>query len=300
MPRILLTGKTGQVGHYLLRSLAPLGHVIAPDRADMDFTEGDSIRAAIRKARPDIVVNAAGLTIVDAAEHEPDLTMQVNGVAPGILAEEARRCGALLLHYSTTFVFDGTKRQPYVEDDEPNPLNAYGRSKLAGERAIVAAGGDYLILRASWTYSDLRSNFPRALLKLAREKKELTIIDDQMASPTWARAYADASAQLLKQTDRIRAQPGIFHLSSAGETTRLRWAKKIIELAQKYGARPSGWANLRPIASSEYPHDAERPLYTVVDNSKIAAAFDIRMSHWEEQLDAFMREYAARNDKVLG
>jgi len=296
MLRILLTGKTGQVGHYLLASLPPLGEVIAPDRAQLDFTRNESIRAAIREARPDIVVNAAGSTIVDQAEREPDLAMQVNGIAPGIVAKEARRCGALLVHYSSTFVFDGTRRRPYVEDDPPNPINIYGRSKLAGEQAVAAAGGHYLILRASWTYSDRRSNFPLALLKLAREKRELAVVDDQVGAPTWARAYAETTAELLEQPDRVRERGGIYHLSSAGKTTRYEWAKQIIELAQEYHGERSGWASLRPIASSEYPLVAARPLYTLLDNSKILSAFGIRMSNWEDQLGAFMREWAARRN----
>jgi dTDP-4-dehydrorhamnose reductase len=300
MARILLTGKTGQVGHYLLRSLAPIGEVIAPDRASMDFTRNDSIRAAIRAVRPDIIVNAAGSTIVDQAEREPELTMQVNAVAPGIVAEEARRCGALLVHYSTIFVFDGNKREPHVEHDTPNPINVYGRSKLAGEDAIAAADGDYLILRASWTYSDRRSNFPLALLKLARERKELAVVDDQVGTPTWARAYAETTAELLKHPDRIRKRSGIYHLSSAGHTTRYQWAKKIIQLAQESQRECSGWAALRPIASSEYPHVAARPLYTVVDNGKFNAAFGIHMSPWEDQLRAFMREWAGRSDVSVG
>jgi dTDP-4-dehydrorhamnose reductase len=300
MPRFLLIGKSGQVGSYVLRSLAPLGEIIAPGRAKLDFTRSASIRATIQEVRPDVIVNAAGWTIVDQIEHDSELAMQVNGVAPGIIAEEARRCGALLVHYSTTFVFDGTKREPYVEDDAPNPINAYGRSKLAGEQAIAAAGADYLILRASWTYSDRRSNFPLALLKLGREKKELTVVDDQIGAPTWARAYADTTADLLKEPDQVRARGGIYHLSSAGQTTRYRWAKKIIELAQEYQGEHSGWAALRPITSSDYPHVAARPLYTLLDNRKILSAFGIGMLNWEDQLDAFVREWARRSDASVG
>ncbi len=300
MSRILLIGKTGQVGHYLLQSLAPLGDVIAPDRETLDFLRPDSIRSAIREARPDIIVNAGGMTLVDPIESEPEPAMQANGVAPGIIAEEARRCNALLVHYSTVFVFDGTKREPYAEDDAPAPVNAYGRSKLAGEDAIAAAGGDYLILRASWTYSDRRSNFPLALLKLAREKKELAVVDDQVGSPTWARAYAETTAELLKQPSRVREHRGIYHLSSAGQTTRYRWAREIIRLAQEYTGQESGWATLRPIATSEYPLVAARPLYTVVSNARFHSAFGIRMSPWEDQLRAFLREWAARQSVSAG
>ena len=300
MRRILLIGKTGQVGYYLLQALAPLGKVIAPDRTELDLTHSDSIRGAIREARPDVIVNAGGWTIVDQVEREPGLAMQVNGTAPGIIAEEARRCGALFVHYSTVFVFDGTKQQPYVEEDVPQPVNAYGRSKLAGEEAIAGAGGHYLILRASWTYSRRRSNFPLALLKSAREKRELAIVDDQVGSPTWARAYADTAAELVKQLDHLRERCGLYHLSSQGETTRYAWARKIIELAKEYTEEASGWASLRPIASSEYPHVAPRPLHTVLNSDKFHAAFGIRMSSWEDQLRAFMREWAARNSTSAG
>jgi len=299
MLRILLIGKTGQVGHYLLRSLARVGHVIAPDRNGLDLSRSASITGAIRATRPDVIVNAAGLTLVDQVEREPDAAMQVNGVAPGIMAEEARRCGALLVHYSTTFVFDGAGRKPSLEDDASNPVNAYGRSKLAAEGAISAVGGDYLILRAGWTYSQRRSNFPLALLKLAREKKSLSIVDDQMGAPTSARAYADTTAQLLKKPDRARAHSGVYHLSSSGQTTRYEWAKKIIELAQEHEQGDSLWAALHPIPSTDYPHVAPRPLYTVVDNSKIRAVFGIQMGAWEDQLKAFVREWAQQESALL-
>jgi len=298
MPLILLTGKTGQVGHHLMHSLAPVGEVIAPDHADLDFSRSDSIRAAIWDTRPDVIVNAAGLTTVDQVEREPRLAMQVNGVAPGIMAEEARRYGALLVHYSTTFVFDGTGSTPYVEDDAPNPVNTYGRSKLAGEEAIAAVGGDYLILRAGWTYSHRRSNFPLALLKLAREKKDLSIVDDQVGVPTWARAYAETTAELLKWPHRTRACSGLYHLSCPGQMTRYEFAKQIIELAQEYGQEQSSWATLHPIASNDYPQVAPRPLYTVVDNRKILEVFGIQMSPWEDQLRAYMLEWA-RQESIL-
>ena len=300
MPRILLTGKTGQVGHYLEGFLSPLGELVAPDHAHMDLASNDSICAAIRAAKPDIIVNAAGTTNVDQAEREPDSTMQIDGIAPGIIAEEARRCGALLVHYSTTFVFNGRGNRPYVEEDPPDPINAYGCSKLFGERAIVATNCDHLILRASWTYSDRRSNFPLALFKLAREKKELAIVDDQIGAPTWARAYAETTADLLKQPSRARERSGIYHLSSSGQTTRYQWAGKIIALAKAYTGSSSGWPRLHAIATSEYPHVAPRPLYTLVDNGKFQAAFEMRMSSWAVQLDAFMREWAAHRNAAVG
>ena len=185
----------------------------------MDLADPDSIRRAIRDARPEIIVNAAAYTKVDKAESEPDLAMQVNGVAPGIMAEEAKRLGAILVHYSTDYVFDGELDRPYVEDDPPNPVNAYGKTKLAGERAIEAVGGRHLILRTSWVYSARGSNFVLTVLRLAREKPELAMVDDQTGSPTWARALAEATAELLRRKELVtRSQRGV---SPCGRRTHL-------------------------------------------------------------------------------
>lgn len=288
MKTILLIGKTGQVGFELERSLAPLGRLVAPDRTGLDLTSADSIRQTVRTVRPDIIVNAGGFTIVDAAESDPDLAMQLNGVAPGILAESAAETGALLIHYSTTFVFDGTKNTPYTEEDEPNPVNAYGRSKLAGERAVLAAGSHSLILRASWVYSDRRTNFVLAMLKLARAKPVLSVVDDQIGAPTWARDYADATATLLAKPARLRDAPGIYHMSAQSYCSRLQWAQRVIEGAKKYSGRATGWAELLPTTTALYPHPAPRPLYTATDNRKIEAAFGLTMPAWEERVDEFM------------
>jgi len=289
---ILLTGKTGQVGHELLRALAPLGKLIAPDRAQMDLTDADSIRRVIRDARPDVIVNAAGFTIVDQAETQPGLAMQLNGMAPGIIAETAKRIGALLIHYSTTFVFDGHKREPYTENDAPQPINAYGRSKLAGEQAIIDCGGDYVILRANWVYSARRNNFALTILKLAREKKELAIVDDQVGSPTWARAYAETTAELVRQAGRVREHGGIYHLSASDYCTRFQWANKLIETAQALSGEHTGWARLRPTTTAEYPLPAARPLNTVTNNDKIRTLLGIQMLPWNEQLEAFLLDLA--------
>lgn len=285
----LLIGKTGQVGFELERALRPLGHLIAPGRADLDLTSADSIRRAVRAAKPDVIVNAGGFTIVDAAESAPGLAMQLNGVAPGILAECAAEAGALLIHYSTTFVFDGTKRTPYTEDDAPNPVNAYGHSKLAGERAVTAAGGKSVILRASWVYSDRRTNFVLAMLRLAREKSELAVVDDQIGSPTWARDYADATATLLGDVGRLRECPGIYHLSARSYCSRLQWAQRLIDSAKTASGLSSGWATLRPTTTALYPHPAPRPLYTATSNQKIERTFGIAMPAWDERLDTFVQ-----------
>ncbi len=288
MNTILLIGKTGQVGFELARALAPLGRLVAPDRAELDLTSADSIRRAVKATQPDIVVNAGGFTIVDAAESDPDLAMQLNGVAPGILAECAAESDALLIHYSTTFVFDGTKNTPYTEEDQPNPVNAYGRSKLAGERAVMAVGGKNLILRASWVYSDRRTNFVLAMLKLARSRSELKVVDDQIGAPTWARDYADATAALLANPARLREAPGIYHLSAQSYCSRLQWAQRVIEGAKKYSGISTGWAKLLPTTTTLYPHPAPRPLYTATDNQKIERVFGLKMPEWAPRVDEFM------------
>jgi dTDP-4-dehydrorhamnose reductase len=253
MLRILISGKTGQVGSELLTALAPLGSVTALDRSQMDLSNAASIRKAIREAKPEIIVNAAGYTTVDKAESEPDLAMRVNGVAPGIMAEEAKRIGALLVHYSTDYVFDGELDRPYLEDDAPRPVNAYGVSKLAGERAIEAVGGAYVILRTSWVYSRRGSNFVLTILRLAREKKELAVVNDQTGSPTWARALAEATAELLRRKDLIPKNSSIYHLSAAGHTSRYEFAKAIIRFMQEVLGTTVGWASVKPITSDQYP-----------------------------------------------
>lgn len=289
MPNILLIGRTGQVGFELERVLAPLGRLIAPDHAAMDLTDADAIRRTIAAAKPDVIVNAAGFTIVDEAEARPELAMQLNATAPGVIAEAADQTGAVLLHYSTTFVFDGTKREPYTDSDPPNPVNAYGRSKLAGEMAVAAACRQHLILRANWVYSARRTNFALAMLKLARERELLDIVDDQIGSPTWARDYAAATAQLLDDIDRLRAAPGIYHLSAQSHCSRLQWAQRLLDGARAASGRASGWAVLRPTTTAGYPHPAPRPLYTVTSNRKISDTFGIVMPAWDLRVDAFVR-----------
>lgn len=292
MSRILLTGRTGQVGWELARALAPLGEVLAPGRGDMDLTNADSIRKTIREAKPEIIVNAAGYTAVDKAESEPDLAMEVNAVAPGIMAREAKRIGALLVHYSTDYVFDGKLDRPYVEEDAPHPVNVYGESKLAGERAIEAVGGAYVILRTSWVYSARGANFVLTILRLAREKKELKVVDDQAGSPTWARALAEATAELLRRRDRIPGHCGIYHLSAAGHTSRYEFAKAIIRVMQEVSGTSESWAGVRPITSDQYPLPARRPRNPVTNKDKVQRVFGIEMPGWDAQLRSFLAQPA--------
>ena len=292
MKRILLIGKTGQVGWELRHSLPSLGPVIAPSRTQMELTRPDSIRRAIRDVAPDIIVNAAGYTAVDKAELEPALAMEINAAAPGVMAQEAKRLNALLVHYSTDYVFDGKSSTPYIEADEPNPLNAYGKSKLEGERAIAASGCAHLILRASWIYSSRGTNFVLTMLRLARERGELAVVDDQIGSPTWARVLAQTSAELLGKVQRTKEETGIYHLSAAGYTSRYDFAKKIIEIAREVSGEKEGWATVRSITNAGYPPlPAKRPLNAATSKEKIKRVFSIEMTPWQEQLAAFMREF---------
>jgi len=293
MTRILVTGRTGQVGWELLTALEPLGTVIGLDRSGMDLASPDSIRRAIRDAKPDVIVNAAAYNNVDRAESESALAMQVNGVAPGVMAEEAKRLGAILVHYSTDYVFDGERDRPYVEADPPHPVNAYGESKLAGERAVEAVGGQYLTLRTSWVYSARGSNFVLTVLRLAREKPELLMVDDQSGSPTWARALARATAELLRRKDLIARESGVYHLTAGGHTSRFAFARAIIDIMRELSGIPDGWAGVKPITSDQYPLPAKRPPHPVTSMDKIKRVFGIEMPRWEDQLRSCLGDLAA-------
>lgn len=288
--RILLTGKTGQVGRELQRALAPFGAVVTLDRAQMDLTDPDSIRKTVREVSPSVIVNAAGYTAVDKAESEPELAMQVNGAAPGVLAEEAKRLGALLVHYSTDYVYGGGRAELYTEEDAPGPVNAYGRSKLEGERAIAAAGCAHLIFRPSWIYSTSAPNFVLTILKLARERNELRVVTDQTGSPSWARELALATARVLGEERRAREAAGIYHLSASGYTTRLDFAKRILEFSRELSGNAAPLPALRPVVTAEYPLPAVRPLHVRTSNEKFHRMFGFGMPHWEQQLRACLGE----------
>jgi dTDP-4-dehydrorhamnose reductase len=286
--RILVAGKTGQLGWELQTALPALGDVITLDRAQMDLTSADSIRAALRQHRPDIIVNAAGYTIVDKAESEPELVWHVNAVAPGVIAEEAKRLDALLLHYSTDYVYDGTKGATYTEDDAPNPLNTYGKSKLAGEQAVAAAGCAHLILRASWIYSDRGNNFVLMALRLAREREQVAMVADQVGSPCWARTLARATADLLEKVKAQRDITGVYHFSAANHTTRYDFATHIIARARGRLPQQVRWATLTRTTTANYPLPAARPLNVATSKDKLRRDFGITMPTWEEQIDAYI------------
>lgn len=280
--RILLTGKNGQLGWELSRALAPLGDLLALDRAKLDLAVPDRIVSVVRSVRPDIIVNAAAYTAVDQAESEPDAAFAVNARAAGVLAEEAKRAGALLVHYSTDYVFDGSKVAPYVEDDTPNPLNAYGRSKLAGEEAIRATGGPHLILRTSWVYAARGKNFLLAMRRLFLENGTVRVVSDQIGAPTSAGALADATAALLRQCSPASLS-ATYHATAGGSTSWHGFASEIARLEQASAPHP---LRVVPIASSEYPAPAQRPKNSRLSNEKLLHAFGIELPTWQACLEA--------------
>jgi dTDP-4-dehydrorhamnose reductase len=272
--RILVTGCNGQVGWELQRTLIELGEVLATDRKTLDLVDPDSIRRAVLEAKPEVIINAAAYTAVERAESEPDLAMRINGIAPGVLAEEAKRIGAFFVHYSTDYVFDGAKAEPYTEEDGPNPLNAYGRTKLQGEERIQAVGGRYLILRTSWVYARRGNNFLLTILRLAKETSELRIVNDQRGAPTWARDIAQATAKLLRGVD---SSTGLFHLTAEGDTTWYGFAREIARAARLE-------VLVKPITTAEYPTAAARPANSVLSNVKLNRATGIVLPEWSSSL----------------
>jgi dTDP-4-dehydrorhamnose reductase len=283
-PRILLIGKIGQVGWELRRTLAPMAQVACVDYPEIDLTTGDSIRRWVRETRPNIVINAAAYTAVDKAESELDKAMKINGVAPGILAEEAKKLGALLVHYSTDYVFDGAKTEPYVETDAPNPLGAYGRTKLAGDEAVRAIGGAHLIFRLCWVYCVRGQNFMLTMMRLAREREKLRVVGDQVGCPTWSRMIAETTALALKQVVAApdpAAFTGTYHLASSGVTSWHGFADAIIKLMPADGKKCT---QVEAISTAEYPTPTKRPAYSVLACDKLERVFGLRLPHWEDSL----------------
>ncbi len=297
MKTILLTGTTGQVGWELRRTLAPLGRIIAPGPDELDLADPDSIRRAMREVRPHLIVNPAAYTAVDKAESEPELALAVNGIAPGVIAEEARRMHAMLVHYSTDYVFDGSKPGPYRETDAANPVSVYGRSKLAGEEAIRAVDLPHLILRTSWVYGARGRNFMLTILRLANERHALDVVEDQVGSPTWSRMIAEVSGQMLARGD-VETLTGTYHLSCAGSTS---WHGVACAILEEYRARreASGWPMLRlqsqniaAISTDQYPTAAKRPANSLLDNGKLARAFGLELPDWRDCLAMALDEAA--------
>jgi dTDP-4-dehydrorhamnose reductase len=284
LPRILLIGKIGQVGWELRRTLAPMAQVACVDFPEIDLTSTDSIRQWVRETRPSIIINAAAYTAVDKAESEPDKAMKINGVAPGILAEEAKKLGTLLVHYSTDYVFDGAKTEPYVETDTPNPLGAYGRTKLAGDEAVRAIGGAHLIFRLCWVYGARGQNFMLTMMRLAREREKLRVVGDQVGCPTWSRMIAETTALALKRAlvaGDVGAFTGTYHLASSGVTSWHGFADAIVKLMPAEGRK---CVQVETISTAEYPTPTKRPAYSVLACDKLERTFGLRLPHWEESL----------------
>jgi dTDP-4-dehydrorhamnose reductase len=299
--RILLTGKKGQVGRELISALAPLGEVIALGHAELDLTQPEAIRALIRDARPQLIVNAAAYTAVDQAESDEATAHAVNAGAPGVMAEEAKKIGAPLVHYSTDYVFDGSKNAPYLESDPTNPINAYGRTKLAGEEAIRNSGAAHLIFRTAWVYGREGKNFLRTILRLATQREELKIVRDQIGAPTCsadiARGTAEVLSRIYSKQDVASAfsnVAGTYHLTAGGVTNWYEFAKAILEeaagsagdpgLATATNGEPLIARSVVPITAAEYPTPAKRPAYSVLSNDRLARTFGIQLADWRDQL----------------
>jgi dTDP-4-dehydrorhamnose reductase len=300
--KILLTGKNGQLGDDLQHVLARLGDVVATDRQQLDLSRPDEIRQLIREIQPTLIVNAAAYTAVDQAEKDEAAALAINSEAPAIMAEEAKKIGAALVHYSTDYVFDGSGNSPYDENDTPNPISAYGRTKLAGEQAVRDSGVDHLIFRTAWVYSTRGKNFLLTILRLATQREELRIVHDQFGAPTWSREIASATTKALEQIcNRADAKAGwserggTYHMTAGGETNWYEFTRAILQEAAQ-APDSAEWFHtvttgknlltrrVIPITTAEYPTPARRPAYSVLSNSKLNRTFGIRLPGWQEQL----------------
>lgn len=279
MKKILIIGKNGQVGSDLLPFFASLGEVKAWGREEVDLSQPEKLIAPIRAYKPNLIINAAAYTAVDQAEKESEKAFTINAQVPKILAEEAKKLAARLIHYSTDYVFDGLSTRPYDEKDPTAPRNVYGHSKLAGEKAIQEVGGDFLILRTSWVYTSRGKNFLLTMLRLAKEKDTLKIVCDQQGAPTWSQFIAQATAKMAF----LPGESGIYHLTCAGKTNWAEFAERIFE---EYRSLTINFKvpKVISISTSEYPTPAMRPLYSVLSNKKINAAFHVSMPEWQEGL----------------
>ena len=281
--KILLFGKNGQLGWEAQRTLAPLGEVVSLGSQDLDITRLDELAQIIQHIRPDVIFNASAYTAVDKAESEPDLAMLINAKAPGVMAEEARKLNAVLIHYSTDYVFDGKKGTPYVESDPTNPLNVYGQSKLAGEQAIGQVGGAYVILRTSWVYSLRGDGFVSKVLSWARKQETLKIVSDQIGSPTWARMLAEVTALLLgRGTGYLHERAGLYHLAGDGYASRFEWAEKILTFDPNKHRQVL--AQLLPALTIDFFTAAKRPLYSALDCSHFEHIFGFSLPDWDRTL----------------
>jgi len=293
--KILLLGKNGQVGWELQRSLAPLGELVAPGRDDAglcgDLTNLEGLARTVQAVRPDVIVKAAAHTAVDRAESEPELAHTLNALAPGVLAQEAAKVGAWLVHYSTDYVFDGSGNRPWAETDTPAPLSVYGRSKLEGERLIQAACPQHLIFRTSWVYAARGGNFAKTMLRLAQERERLTVINDQFGAPTGAELIADVTAHALRQCLRQPQDAGLYHLAARGETTWHGYANEVLALARLIdSAIKIKVTEVVPVATSAFLTAARRPLNSRLDTQKLQTVFELILPNWDHGVERMIRE----------
>ena len=283
--KILIIGKNGQVGWELCRTVAPIGELVCIDFPDIDLTNESMLRQIVQKIAPNVIVNAAAYTAVDKAETETELSMKINAIAPGILAEEAKKTGALMVHYSTDYVFDGTKKEPYLEDDAPNPINAYGRSKLEGDQAVQRIGVNYLIFRLCWVYGARGQNFMLTMMRLAREREELRVVADQVGSPTWSRMIAETTALALQ---RVLTSPnpsafnGLYNLCASGHASWHQFADAIVASMPSENKKCN---TIKAITTVEYPTPARRPYRSILGCDKLKKTFGLRLPDWKISLD---------------
>lgn len=293
--KILLLGKNGQVGWELQRSLRPLGELIALGRDSADYcgdlTNPHGLTNTIESLRPNVIVNAAAYTAVDKAESEPDLAREINALAPGALAKAAQRIGALLVHYSTDYVFDGSGSKPWQEKDQPAPLSVYGQTKLEGEQLIAEHCERHLIFRTSWVYAARGGNFAKTMLRLAKERDELNVIADQIGAPTGADLIADVSAHAIRHVLSSPHSSGLYHLAAAGETSWHGYAKFVIEHASAAGLQLKVEKNrINPIATSDYPTPAKRPHNSRLDTSRLQSTFGLYLPQWQAGVTRMLDE----------
>ncbi|MGB9067323.1 MAG: dTDP-4-dehydrorhamnose reductase [Candidatus Acidiferrales bacterium] len=301
-PKILLTGRNGQIGAELKRLLADSSDLLALARQDLDLCDSENIRRTIRDFRPHLIINAAAYTGVDQAESDESAARAINAEAPVVIAEEAKQIGAGLIHYSTDYVFDGSKASPYSEDDPANPINVYGKTKLAGERGIQNVDGSYLIFRTAWVYGTRGKNFMLTILRLATTREELRVVADQIGAPTWSREIARATTTIITQEWQScgGAFPfskcrGIYHMTAGGQSNWWEFASNIVEQAQHAahdnawltaatGGRPLVVKRISPVATTEYPTPARRPAYSILSNSRLTNVFGVQLSDWRPAL----------------
>lgn len=285
--RVLIIGKNGQLGFELIQLLQDQADVVAVDVDELDLSKPAQIRSFVRSTKAALIINAAAYTDVEKAEDEPALAEVINGQAPGVMAEEAKATGAGLIHYSTDYVFDGTKNLPYLEDDVPHPLSAYGRSKLSGELTIRASDAPYLILRTSWLYGSRGRNFLLTMIRLSDSRQELRVVNDQIGAPTWCRSLAEATVTMITKLNWTLPQPGaVYHATAGGHTTWYDFAREIIASVNNAQSRS---VRVLPVPSSEYPTKARRPMYSVLSNEKLWREMGIKLPSWEDDLRSVLR-----------